>query len=158
MDIIGQALLERSVYCGCRNAQSDLLKTIFLYIPMELLPGSPRLKLILLTLLINLVTFFLLVTLLKKILHEFKVDNSRVAVAVLWLSMIAGSAFWISFANSRNLEVAGGVYLLYNVLVIHRFNRKRQYVYLALFSGLLFFADTLQIYMTALPLRCVIKI
>lgn len=156
-DLITQQLVARQWALGNFNpitlgTTHYVLKTIFLYIPMELMPGSPRLKLIILTLLVNFASFIIIAVLLRKILKEFKVELSFVPAAVLWLAMIAGSAFWISFTNSRNLEVAGGLYLVYCTLVSYKYKHPKQFVYMALFSGLLFFADTLQIYMTALPL------
>ncbi|MDB5164890.1 MAG: hypothetical protein JWL89_516 [Candidatus Saccharibacteria bacterium] len=128
-------------------------KMLLLYMPLDLLPGSPRLKLIALTVVINVATFILLGIALEKILAEFKVKPTKLFYgALVWLGAIAGSVFWIEFTNSRNLEVAGGVFLLYMGL---RFLREPTWKWgtgIAAFSGLLFFADMLQLYMTALPL------
>jgi hypothetical protein len=156
-DLVTQQLVAREWLHGNFNPITlgkthYLFKTIFLYIPAEILPGSPKIKLILLTIGINLVTFALIAVLLKKILNEFKIQTKYLSVAMLWLSTIAGSVFWISFANSRNLEIVGGMYILYLGLLILKKHSNLLLLWLSMFSGMLFFADTLQIYMTALPL------
>ena len=130
-----------------------LLKIFLIYMPADLLPGSPRLKLILLTILINVATYILLFIVLQKILAEFKIEvSSAFYSAMLWLSIVAGSVFWIEFANSRNLEVAGGMFLVLYSLRVLREPTKRNTVGLTLLATLLFFADTLQVYMVALPI------
>ena len=128
-------------------------KMLLLYVPVDLLPGSPRLKLILLTLAINIATFIVLGIVLERILQEFGVRISGMFyAALLWLSAIAGSVFWVEFANSRNLEVAGGLVWVYVAL---RFMRRPGWwhaIGLAALGGLVFFSDPLQLYMTAVPL------
>ena len=130
-----------------------LLKIFLLYIPTDLLPGSPRLKLIVLTILINIVTYLLLFVILRKILSDFKIiTNTAYYGAMLWIAVIAGSLFWIGYANSRNLEVAGGMFLAWSTLHLLRQPTKSNIIGLTAFATLLFFADSLQIYMVALPL------
>lgn len=130
-----------------------LLKVFFLYMPLDLLPGSPRLKLVALTLLINIVTFLLIFLAIEKILKEFGIAGRfYLGSAMVWLAMIAGSVFWIQFSNSRNLEVAGGMFLVLAGLRYLRRPTRRSVAWLAGLATILFFADSLQIYMVGLPL------
>ena len=128
-------------------------KMLLLYVPLDLLPGSPRLKLILLTLAVNITTFVLLGLVAEKILREFGVPIRRMFyAALLWLSVIAGSVFWIEFTNSRNLEVVGGLFWIYLGLRHLRRPSWRLLIGMVAFGSLLFFDDPLQFYMSALPL------
>ena len=100
-DLVTQQLVAREWVHGNFNPivlgkTHYLFKTIFMYMPLEILPGSPKLKLILLTLVINILTFTLIAILVKKILLEFRINSDNVSLAMLWLSLIAGSVFWIS--------------------------------------------------------------
>lgn len=157
-DLVTQQLLAHSWLHGYTGYISlgptnYLLKIFLLYMPVDLLPGSPRFKLIVLTILINIVTFLLLFYVLRKILAEFRVVSETAYFgAMLWLTSIAGSVFWIGYANSRNLEVAGGMFLVWRALRILRRPTKNNIIGLAVLAGLLFFADSLQLYMVALPL------
>jgi hypothetical protein len=128
-------------------------KMLLLYAPLDILLGSPRLKLILLTLAINAATFILLGLIAERILREYHVRVGWTFYAALvWLSVIAGSVFWIQFTNSRNLEIVGGVLLLYLGLRYLRQPSRRSSILVAAFGSLLFFSDPLQVYMTALAL------
>jgi hypothetical protein len=157
-DLVSQQVIVRQWLHGSHTTAhvgqtSYVLKMLFLYVPLQLLPGSPRLKLILLTLCINLVTFALLTVLLRKILQEFRIKiTAPFYIAIVWLAMLAGSVFWISFANSRNLEVVGGVLLIYLALRYLRQPSTGRIILLLAVAAILFLADPLQLYMTALPL------
>ncbi len=144
--------LHGSVSSAHLGQTAYLPKMLLLYAPLDLLPGSPRLKLIVLTLLINIVTFVLLGLVVEQLLRAFRVRvGSAFYAALLWLSVLAGSVFWIEFANSRNLEVVGGVFWIYlGVCYLQKGGRKVAYA-LAAFGSLLFFSDPLQFYMSALP-------
>lgn len=157
-DLVGQQVLAgqwlHGFFGGANIGVTNYIpKMLLFYMPLDALPGSPRLKLILLTLVINVATIVLLGVLLEKILREFKIRPNYVFYgALLWLAAIAGSVFWIHFTNSRNLEVVGGVFLLYlGIRYLYRPSWKLLCC-LATFGSLLFFADTLQFYMTAMPL------
>jgi hypothetical protein len=128
-------------------------KMLLLYIPLTALPGSPRLKLILITLIVNIVTFVLIALVLEKILRELGVPIRRTFyAALLWFSVIAGSVFWIEFVNSRNLEVVGGLFWLYLCLVLMHRQSLRLVAGMILFGCFLFFDDPLQFYMVAVPM------
>jgi hypothetical protein len=156
-DLVSQQVIVRQWLHGALSpahmGQTAYLPKMALYALMESLPGSPRLKLILITVIINLATFVLLGLVLEKLLGLFRVRASGAFYgSLVLLSMIAGSVFWIEFANSRNLEVVGGMFWLYLGL---RFLQKpswRQGLRMAAFGSLLFFDDPLQLYMIALPL------
>ncbi len=157
-DLVTQQLVARSWIHGSLGhislgTTNYIFKLLFLYIPADLLPGSPRLKLILVTLLINLATFFLLFKVLARILKEFGVKADRyLGLTILWLASISGFVFWSQYANSRNLEVVAGMYLIYLGLRYLRSPNRTLAIGTALFASILFFDDSLQIYMAALPL------
>ena len=157
-DLVGQQLLSRQWTSGFRSGAvigptNYILKIIFLYIPLNHLPGSPRLKLILLTILINIVTYILLVIVIRKIYKIFFKDfTNKFYLASLWLATIAGSMYWINFSNSRNIEVVGGLFLVYLGIRLSKKSRVWSYISIASLSGIVFFADPLQLYMSAVPL------
>jgi len=130
-----------------------LWKMLIFYAPTDILPGSPRIKLIVLTILINILTFILLVLVLEKLCTEIGIKVSSYFYAgLIWLTLIAGSVFWVQFTNSRNLEVVGGVYLIYlGIKLIHKLTTKLA-VGTLLLASILFFSDPIQVYMTAVPL------
>lgn len=163
-DLVGQQVVAQQLAHGQGSGASIgvtnyMLKMILLYMPMNALPGSPRLKLILLTVVVNVATFVLIGVLLQKLLREFKIKvGPLLYVGLLWLAMVAGSVFWIQFTNSRNLEVAGGLLL---ILLVIRYQKKptwRRAGILAAYGAVLFFADNLQLYMTAVPLLLYVAI
>lgn len=130
-----------------------VLKMLLLYVPLDLLPGSPRLKLILITIAINVATFVLLGLVAEKILQEFGIRTRQMFyAALLWVAVIAGSVFWIEFANSRNLEVVGGMYWVYLCLRYLRKPNVALAIGMVAFGGVLFFEDPLQLYMIATPM------
>jgi len=151
--VIVQQWLHGQVSVAHMGQTAYIPKMLLLYAPMEILPGSPRLKLTLLTLAINIATFVFIGLIAERILREFHVRIGWVFYASLvWLGAVAGSVFWIEFANSRNLEVAGGLLLLYlGIRFIRRPNAHLEWG-VATLGSLLFFSDPLQVYMTAIPL------
>jgi hypothetical protein len=162
-DLVSQQVIVRQWLRGAISpahmGQTAYLPKMALYALIDPLPGAPRLKLILITLAINLATFILLGLVLEKLLHLFRVRVSGAFYgALVLLSMIAGSVFWISFANSRNLEVVGGVFWLYLGLRFLQMPTWRRGLGMAAFGSLLFFDDPLQLYMSALPLLAYVGI
>ncbi len=157
-DLVGQQVmtqqwLDGHFAGGSLGVTNYILKMIFLYMPLDLLPGSPRIGLLVLTLLVNLAAFVLIGVLAQRILRYFGIrSNEGLYAGLIWLAMAAGSVFWIQFTNSRNLEVAGGLLLLYGGLCYLRQPTNKLLLGLTAYSGLLFFADNLQAYMTAAPL------
>ncbi len=151
--VIAHQWLHNSISTAHMGQTAYVPKMLLLYTPLDVLPGSPRLKLLLLTLAINIATFVCIGLLLERLLRQYGVRIGWMFYAtLLWLSVIAGSVFWIEFANSRNLEVAGGVLLLLiGIRYVERPSRKLA-IGIAAFGGLLFFGDPLQVYMTGIPL------
>ncbi len=130
-----------------------LLKIFLFYMPMDLIHGLPKVKLLVLTILINLLTYLLIFIALKKILAEFKIKaGAMLYIAMVWLSMIAGSEFWVQYANSRNLEVAGALFVLLGALRFIRAQTRKNFIYLCSLATLVFFADNLMFYMVAAPI------
>ena len=157
-DLVGQQLLTHQWLTGHMShavigTTNYLWKMFLLYTPLDLLPGSPRVKLVVLTLIVNIAALVLLVVVLEKLLRLFSVRiTTHFYAAMVWLSLIAGSVFWIQFANSRNLEVVAGVWLIYlGIKLVRQFSLQRA-ITTGLLAAILFFSDPLQIYMTALPL------
>ncbi len=134
-----------------------LIKLFFVYIPTVTTPGSPLLKLVFITVVINVATYILSVILLEKLWQELT-DRRPPKVfylAVIWLSLLAGSIYWVQFSNSRNLEVVGGLLaFLFGLRLLHSKSKKLLLLFV-LFLSILFFADPLQIYMTIVPLLIV---
>lgn len=157
-DLVGQQVLTNQWLHGYMSGSNlgitnYLPKMLLFYTPMHYLPGSPRLKLIVLTLAINIVTFVLIGLLLEKLLQHFKLKVGLMFYAsLLWLGAIANSVFWLQFSNSRNLEVAGGLLLLYLGLKYLEQTSTKRLILITGFAGIIFFADNLQLYMTAVPL------
>lgn len=151
--VIVQQWLHGTMIAAHMGQTAYIPKMLLLYVPLDTLPGSPRLKLILLTLLINIASFVLLGIMLEKTLRAFNVrTGNTLYAALLWLSTIAGSVFWIEFANSRNLEVVGGLLWAYlSIRYLQQASWQRA-VGLILLGGAVFFGDPLQVYMTAAPL------
>ena len=157
-DLVGQQVLTKQWLNGQSShavigTTNYLWKMLLLYSPMDELPGSPRLKLIILTLIVNIATFILLLVVLRALLKQLGVKiTSSFYAALIFISALAGSIFWVQFTNSRNLEVVGGIFLIY--LVLKYLSKPNRWLVLAIlsFSAVLFFSDPLQLYMLALPL------
>lgn len=158
-DLLGQQVLAHQWLHGMHTASTIgsanyILKMLFIYIPLDILPGSPRLKLIIMTMLINIVTFVLICIALEMLWKHF-FPHVRISklfyLVLLWLSLLSGSVYWAQFSNSRNLEVAAGVFLIATYLLFAKRKPWHQYILLLIFTSLLFFSDPLQIYMTLLP-------
>lgn len=156
-DLIYQQVIARiAVEGGGLNATVGathyILKIFLVYIPFEWLHLDPRFSLILMTLLINVVSFILIALAVRSILQQLGVFNARgFVVAMLWFAAMAGSIFWIEFANSRNLEVAAGLWLIAIGLRFVYQPKWNSAIILFLISTLAFFMDPMQLYMTAVP-------
>ena len=156
-DQIGQQVLAHQWLHGVHSGSvigptNYVLKMLFLYMPLDFVSLPAQLKLVLMTIFVNLLTFVLLAFVLKRLWLEFfpGVKNSFY-LPLIYLSLIGGSVYWISFTNSRNLEVVGGVYLIYLYIRAQAHPSRLYYGLIVLLGSLLFFADPLQIYMSLLP-------
>lgn len=156
-DIVGQQILahqwSHGIHSGATVGPTNyILKMLLLYIPAEWLHLSAWTRLIGLTLLINIATLILIAWLITKILRFFLIKaEDFVPHSVLYIASISGSIFWISYANSRNLEVAGGLGIAYLCLLLSRQASWKLMAGLIGLSTLVFFADPLQVYMSLLP-------
>jgi len=108
----------------------------------------PVTRLLVLALLCSVGAYLLIYLLLRKIVRLYGVqDFSMLNLGMLWLATIAGRVFWVDYANSRNLEVAGGLAVLYLVLyIVERGASWRLVSTLVAASAVVFFADPLQLY------------
>jgi len=157
-DLVGQQVLAHQWLTGLHGGAiigptNYILKIFVLYMPLDMIHVSQRGKLVFMTLLVNVVTYILMILLLEKVWRLF---YSRIPksfyTAMLWLALAAGSVFWIQFTNSRNIEVVGGLLLVYLMLrLLKAAPTIKLSMLLVLVASILFFADPLQVYMTAIP-------
>lgn len=161
-DLVGQHTLAHqwlnNMHDGSMIGMTNYIYKIFLfYIPFDLLSGSPRLKLVLLTIFINTLAFFLIVFFLEKIwLLYNKTIPKLFYLVVLWIGFAAGSIFWVQYTNSRNIEIGLGLCLVYLLLSMRNLKQYSKYILVLVLGSFLFFADPLQLYMSAVPaLACI---
>ena len=108
---------------------------------------SPMNRLLLLAAICNLATFACIFIFSEKILQLQGVKNRAwLYVALLWLASIFGAVFWADYANSRNLEIAATVGLVYLTLQYLSATRLKTLALLVIAGSLVFFADPLQVY------------
>ena len=156
-DLVGQQVLAHQWLHGLHGGTTlgptnYIIKMLLVYMPFDKLPGSPWLRFTGMTLLINIASFGLLIWLLMKLWRYFGFKRSGpIYVAAFYLALLAGSVYWIGYSNSRNLEVAGGIGLVYLCLVATKAASWRLYAGLTILASFLFFADPLQIYMSLIP-------
>ncbi len=151
-DVVGQVGVAdqwaRGLHSGSQlGATNYLLKIPVYYVVNQLGFLGPHLKLLLLALLFNVATFVLLLFLFEKLLqlHNVKITPYFYLV-MLWLASISGRVYWLDYANSRNLETVGGIWVLYlGCQLLRQLSWRRGIVFVA--AGIVvFFADQLQIY------------
>jgi hypothetical protein len=156
-DLVGQQLLAsqwiKGFHSGATLGPTNyILKILFVYIPFGWLHISPRLGLVLMTLIIDIATYILLVLVLEKIvLQFFKNLNVVFYLSCLWLALMAGSMYWIQFANSRNIEIAGGLLVVSMGFGYIKSSSIYRLIAITTLSSLVLFADPLQLYMTLVP-------
>ena len=156
-DLVGQQLLAsqwiRGFHSGATLGPTNyILKMLFVYIPFGWLHISPRLGLVLMTLIIDIATYILLVLVLEKIVLQFFKNISVVFyLSCLWLALMAGSMYWIQFVNSRNIEIVGGLLVVLMGFGYIKLSSIYRLIAITMLSCLVLFADPLQLYMTLIP-------
>lgn len=159
-DLVGQQVMIAQWLTGGMDGAvvgptHHLVKAFLIFVPLDWLNLSPRLLLIGATLVVNVITFVAVVYFAQKIVHELGVKpRGAFYWAAVWLATVAGSVFWIHYINSRNLEVAAGVLLVYLAIRLVRPGSVR-FVYwmgFGVLAAAVFFVDPLQLYMTGLPI------
>ena len=157
-DLVGQQLLARMfMQDGSMDAVVGathyILKMFLIYMPFEVLPIDPRLSLVLMTLLINVGSFIAILFAIRSILCSLKMFRPGIfTIGMLWLASIAGSVFWIEFANSRNIEVAAGLWVIaLGLKYLAKPSIRLGVVWLTV-CFVAFLMDPLQVYMTGVPL------
>ncbi|HET7320036.1 MAG TPA: hypothetical protein VFI84_00445 [Candidatus Saccharimonadales bacterium] len=157
-DVVGQVGLAdqwaHGIHSGAQLGPTNYLLKMPVYVVVNGLGFlSPHAKLLVLALAFNLATFALLYILFRKILGLYGADTRGwLMLGFVWLASISGSVFWLDYANSRNLETAGGIAFLYVVLKLVKKPALYTSIWLCLLGVIVFFADPLQVYVTALPI------
>ncbi len=151
-DVVGQIGVTSQWAHGMHNgaqlgATNYLLKMPFYFVVNQLGFLSPHAKLLLLALVFNIATFVLLIVLFEKLLRLYKLTpNNWFYLTMLWLASISGRVYWLDYANSRNLETVGGIWVLYLGLRLLQKPDWRRAVATLGVGGIVFFADQLQLY------------
>lgn len=108
---------------------------------------EPKTRLLLLALLFNITAILVIYWLGRKILGLYNIKSSLLLeIGILWLSLISGRVLWTDYANSRNLEIAGGIAVLYLVLKLWREWRPKTALWLLGLATIVFFSDPLQLF------------
>jgi len=157
-DIVGQVGITQQwslgQHAGAQLGSTNyLLKMPFYWLINHMVFLTPHQKLLALALLFNLATFTAIFLLTEKILDFYRINaRSWFYLAFFWLATISGNVFWLEYANSRNLEPAGGLLLVYLVLRHLLQPSYKLATILALCAGIVFFADPLQVFVIGLPI------
>ena len=154
-DLTGQQLLARQWLDGSFGGSvigptNYIIKMVFLYMPAEIIGINAKVFLVSSTIILNVATFIGIYYLSKKILEHFSIHVAGIFnLLMLWLSTIVGSVFWIQYTNSRNIEIVAGLGIIYlGLLAYDKLNTKKA-IWLTILSGFTFFADPMQLYITA---------
>jgi hypothetical protein len=157
-DVVGQIGLAQQWTSGLHSGAQLGVTSYLLKIPLYMLVNlfgfiSPMNRILALALICNIATFVLLLVLFEKILKLYRVERRGwLYLSMLWLSTIAGNVFWVDYANSRNLETVGGILFVYLVLRFLKNPTLRQSVLITGVGSIVFFADSLQLYVCGLGL------
>lgn len=152
-DVVGQvgvaAQWAHGLHGGAVFGATNYLLKMPLYALINATPGIPPVvRLLILALICSVGAYLLIYCVARKVARLYGVKNLVLLnLGVLWLAIIAGRVFWVDYANSRNLEVAGGLAVLY--LVLRTWEKgadwRRALAIIGL-AALVFFADPLQLY------------
>jgi hypothetical protein len=151
-DVVGQIGLVQQWAHGLHSGAQLGATNYILKMPLYWLVNSigflsPMTRLLVLALICNLATFILLFLLFEKILKVYAVrDKKWLYLGLFWLACIAGNVFWTDYANSRNLETVGGLLFVYLILKFLQQPRRQTAVLAMLTGSVVFFADSLQLY------------
>jgi len=152
-DVIGQVGVTEQWIHGLHDGAVFGSTNYLLKMPLYALVNSvgwlsPVQRLLVLALICSVGAYLLIYLVLRKIARLYGVKNlALLNLGMLWLATIAGRVFWVDYANSRNLEVAGGLAVLYLMLwILERGATWRRLLGLITTSGVVFFADPLQLY------------
>lgn len=163
-DVVGQIGVAAQWLHGLHEGAIFGATNYLIKMPLYMLVNTvhalpPTTRLLVLALLCSVGAYLLIYLLLRKIVRLYGVqDFTMLNLGMLWLATIAGRVFWTDYANSRNLEVAGGLAVLYLTLrIVERGVSWRSALGLVAVSALVFFADPLQLYIigVGLGIACV---
>ena len=151
-DVVGQIGLAQQWSDGMLGGSQLGITNYLIKMPLYFVINSvdvlsPMNRLLILALILNLATFTLLFVLFEKILKLSSIkDHSWLYLSFVWLATIAGDVFWVDYANSRNIEVVGGILIFY--LWLKYLNRQhwRLLIPILIVCSITFFADNLMFY------------
>ncbi len=156
-DLVGQQGLVHQWFNGQHSYSiigptNYIWKMFLFYVPLEHLPGSPKINLLLLSLITNTITFIIIYFVLKKLYQFFfKKINIGFYLSIIWFALVSGSVYWIQFTNSRNIELGLGLLAAYLMIKSINVIRLNELIYTTLIFIFICFSDPLQIYMTIIP-------
>jgi hypothetical protein len=151
-DVVGQIGLADQWARGFHTSAELGVTNYVLKLPLYALINtlhfiSPMHRILFAALVCNVATYLLLCLIINKILDLYAVkDRTWLYLAMVWLATIAGSVFWVDYANSRNLETVGGIVFLYLILKYLKTLQRSVLGGAVIIGSFIFFADTLQIY------------
>ena len=157
-DLVGQQVYARQLLTpgtsdATIGATHYLVKIFLVYIPFEWLHLSPRFSLIAMTVLVNSISYVVISLALRRIVITLGLKVGKFFyLGLIWMAAFSASLFWIEFTNSRNIEVAAGIWLV--ALGVMYVQRPSQRLIIGIFavSALSFFMDPLQVFMSGVPL------
>lgn len=151
-DVVGQIGVAeqwaRGMHSGAEfGATNYVLKLPLYFIVNGLDFLGPHAALLLLALLCNIATFVGIAVVIRRLLGLYNIRLTNwFYIGMVWLASISERVFWLDYANSRNLEVVGGLFVLYFGLKLYKQPSLRGILLLSAIGGVAFFADQLQLY------------
>lgn len=151
-DVVGQVGVASQWSQGLHDGVTLGTTSYVLKIPLYMFADSiswlsPMNRLLVLALVCNMVAFSAIWVLIGRIMRLYgKPQPVLQSIAGLWLATIAGGMFWMDYANSRNIEIAGSLWLFYIVLRYIQKPSFRLAAGILILGSIVFFADPLQSY------------
>ena len=163
-DLVAQQLMVQQWTTGVEHIYATAEATNYilkfpLYWVMEQLVNSPLATVVATAIILNIVgwglTWFSLYKILVLVGWSTKLTRAALAIMMTYVAVISDSVYWILFPNSRNLEVALMVFVLYGVLWAAKSAGRLKwysYVLLSMAFGAIFINDLMAMALVAAPL------
>ena len=151
-DVVGQIGLaqqwQHGLMSGAQLGATNYLLKMPVYLTVNAIHFIPPMdRLLLLAILFNVATFILLFFVYEKILNLYKIKvRTWLYLGTAWLATITGSVYWTDYANSRNLETVGGLWIIYLALKLFKYKQFSTIAWLFVSTSIVFYADPLQLY------------